>query len=126
MLLKNKCVFVLFLACLFFSPSCTTHSNVSVIDLDKMQPELLDKSRSIDVYMLGQNPNVAFKHIESINTISKKALFSKKATKSEALAQAKAICVQKKGDALINVSFEYDGGKTTDWILLSADIVKFN
>jgi hypothetical protein len=113
---------------LFVTPSCGTF--VPVVDINKTDPQVLAASKAVKIYMLGQDTPSSFEYIDSITAWSvKHLLWDPPATKGNAIAQAKIICIQKGGNALINVGFDDQGTDTwgtNAWesIALSADVVK--
>ena len=103
---------------------------VPVVELDKVNPEVLGKSKSVRIYMLGQDTPKDYEFIDSITAWSvKHRLHHPPATKGNAIQQAKVICIQKGGDTLINATFDKQGTDTwgtNAWesIALSADVVR--
>ena len=115
-------------ALLIFLSGCGTF--VPVVNLHKVTPQTLAASKSVKLYMLGQQPPSDFEYIDSITAWSvKHMLYDPPATKGNAIAQAKVICIQKGGNALMNISFDAQGTDTwgtNAWesIALSADVIK--
>jgi hypothetical protein len=108
----------------------TTGPYVPVIDLNKIDPQVLAQAGKVKMFLLGQETPKNYEFIDSITAWSVKHwLTDPPATKGNAIQQAKVICIQKGGNALINATFDYQGTDTFGtgaWesIALSTDIVK--
>lgn len=108
---------------------CSCGTRVPVVKMQNIDPATLAKSKRVKVYVLGQDPG-EFEYIDSITAWSvKHMLYDPPATRGNAIGQAKVICVEKGGDALMNVTFDEQGTDTwgtNAWesISLSADVIK--
>lgn len=116
---------VIFVCCL---SACGTR--VPVIQLDEVPKQTLADAQKVDVYLIGQETPTDYQYVESIVSYSVKHLLTDPpATKGNALMQAKVMCVQKGGNALMNVSFDSQGTDawgTNAWesITCTGDVVK--
>jgi hypothetical protein len=118
-----------FVLVLVLSFLCSCGTRVPVVKMQNIDPATLAKSKRVKVYVLGQDPG-EFEYIDSITAWSvKHMLYDPPATRGNAIEQAKVICVEKGGDAIMNVTFDEQGTDTwgtNAWesISLSADVIK--
>jgi hypothetical protein len=124
-----RCFVILILPILSFFTSCKTF--VPVIKMKDVDQVTLTASKKVKVFVLGQDPG-EYEYIDSITAWSAKHLLTDPpATRGDAIAQAKVICVRKGGDALMNLTFDEQGTDTwgtNAWesISLSADVIKLS
>ena len=120
-------------ALISFVPACA--GGIPVIDIEEIDPQTVLASKSVKLYMIGQPPPSNFQYIDSINTLSEQNWsHHAPATKGNAIAQAKIICIQKGGNALMTVGFDvtesFRERRGTTYaeqhIVLSADVIKID